>query len=25
VPAGLAVLSGGLRLLPRPLWRRLPR
>jgi decaprenylphospho-beta-D-erythro-pentofuranosid-2-ulose 2-reductase len=25
VPASLAVLAGGLRLLPRPLWRRLPR
>ncbi len=25
VPAPLAVLAGGLRLLPRPLWRRLPR
>jgi decaprenylphospho-beta-D-erythro-pentofuranosid-2-ulose 2-reductase len=25
VPASLAVLSGGLRVLPRPLWRRLPR
>ncbi len=25
VPASLAVLAEGLRLLPRPLWRRLPR
>jgi decaprenylphospho-beta-D-erythro-pentofuranosid-2-ulose 2-reductase len=25
VPASLAVLSGGLRLVPRPLWRRLER
>jgi decaprenylphospho-beta-D-erythro-pentofuranosid-2-ulose 2-reductase len=25
VPASLAVLAGGFRLVPRPLWRRLPR
>lgn len=25
VPPALAMLSGGLRLMPRPLWRRLPR
>ena len=25
VPPALAVLAGGLRLMPRPLWRRLPR
>ena len=25
VPPALAVLAGGLRLIPRPLWRRLPR
>ena len=25
VPPSLAVLAAGLRLLPRPVWRRLPR